>query len=72
MKAPAHTPEWHAANAERRAGYLGKLELLHRLQQQLDGERATAVYEARYYGATIDDIVTASGLKTSTVRALLR
>ena len=64
--------DWDEANTERRGGYLGKLELLQRLQQELDGERETAVREAAKLGATPTDIAAASGLSHATIRKLRR
>jgi hypothetical protein len=61
--------EWDEFNTQRLGGYLGKLELLARLQMEIDGERATAVREAKRLGAKNRDLADASGLPLSKVRA---
>ncbi len=62
--------EWDEFNTQRLGGFLGKLELLARLQMQLDGERDSAMREARRLGATERELIEASGLTRAKVRAL--
>ena len=65
------TPEWEDFHADKRGGYLGKLELIARLTAELDGERAVAIREANRHGATIADIMAAGELKRNEVRRAL-
>lgn len=65
-------PDWSIQRADRRGGYLGKLELIARLMAELEGERRLAMREASRYDATVEDIAAASLLKPKAVRELLK
>jgi hypothetical protein len=63
--------QWAQRNYDQRQRYLGKLDLLARLALELEGEQATAIREARRYGAQLREIALVSGLGQKKIRALL-
>ena len=75
MRLPS-TPEieqsWERWDENQRGGYLGKLDLLRRLQMEIDGERTAAIREAAKLGVPVNEIAQASGLTVAIVRRTLR